>query len=113
ADKAARRTGPPAQVVGVRLTFLGRVKDKPEEGLALVTRQIRPIRGAHHAVAKAVHRALKLNGDERFPGLVEFPSIPEDVVDPRLADEERQELMEDYPLVMPPGEPAGFAEHLV
>jgi hypothetical protein len=97
--------------VRVNLAFLRRVKDHPEECLALVTRQIRSVRGAHHTVAKAVCCALELDGNIRSLRPVESPSTLEDVIDQGLADEERQELMQDQPLVMPRGELAGVVEH--
>jgi hypothetical protein len=84
----------------------------PKKG-APWSRQIRPIRGTDQRVPKAVRGPLELDGHERLPGAVEVPAPGQEGVDARLADEARQELMEDQPLVMPPGEPAGGAEHFV
>src|SRR5262245_4631617 len=57
------------------------IKDHPEECLALVTCQIRPVRGAHHTVAKAVCRTLELDGKVRLLRPVKSPSTLEDVID--------------------------------
>ena len=104
---------PPRRSMGSAWPWPAGSKIIAEEWRAIVPRQIRPVRGSYQRVTKAVHRPLELDGHERLPGPVELPSPGQDVVDARLADEERQELMEDHPLVMPPGEPAGCAEHLV
>jgi hypothetical protein len=64
-------------------------------------------------VAKAVCGALELNRNVRLLRPVKSPSTLEDVVDQGLADEERQKLMQDHPLVMPRGELAGVVEYLI
>jgi hypothetical protein len=115
ADKASRRAEPTAEVVRVIAAFLRWIKDHPKESLVwllgVVPCQVRSIRGAYQTVAEAINGALELDGDERNIGPVEFPSPGKDVVQHRLANEEWQELVNNHPLVMPRGEPAGSAEH--
>jgi hypothetical protein len=64
-------------------------------------------------MTEAVRGALELDGNERHAEPVKLAAAVKDLVDQRLADEQRQELADDHPLVMPPREPLGFVEHLV
>ena len=66
-------------------------------------------------MAEAVGSALELDRHERLAQrwLVEAPAVPEDVVDQRLTDEERQELVEHQPVVMPRRQAARLPEHLL
>ena len=64
-------------------------------------------------MAETVVGALKLDGDLRHRRPVESAAVAEDVVDHLLANEQRQELVDDHPLVVPGGKLARATEHLV
>ena len=112
ADEPPRRARAAAEVVGVRVALLRRIEDEPEERLPVVAREVRPIRRTHHAVPHPVGAGLELDGHECLARcrLVEAPPAPEDVVDHALADDLRQELVHDEPLVVPRGQPARLGE---
>jgi hypothetical protein len=60
-------------------------------------------------VPEAIARALKLHGHRRLAALwrVETGTAIQHVVDHLLSDEQRQELVQDHPVVVPGGELAG------
>ena len=64
-------------------------------------------------MTEAKHCALELNGNLADLRRIVLSSTGKNAVDHPLANEEREELMEDHPLVVPRGEPAGAAKHLV
>ena len=89
-DEASPRASAAAQVDRVGLALPRRVEDHREEGRTVVAGQVRPVRGAHHRVAEAVRGALELDRDERNSGPVELAPAVKDLVDQRLADEQRR-----------------------
>ena len=63
-------------------------------------------------MAEPVGGGLELDRDKRAAGPVEPAPAAENVVDQGLADEQRQELVQDHPLVVPDGELAGALEQV-
>jgi hypothetical protein len=61
-------------------------------------------------VTEAVCGPLEFYGDERGRRCEDPPTAPQDIVNHRLADEERQKLVHDHPLVMPGRELARLAK---
>ena len=112
ADEPARRAVPAREIGGIG-AGLRRVEDQREEGLPVVALHVRPVRRPHHAVPEAVGGALELHGDLRLADgwCVEGAPVREHVVDQRLTDEQRQELVHDHPLVVPAREGARLLEH--
>ena len=74
--------------------------------------QVRPVGGAHHAVPEPVGRRLELDRHERLrPGAAgRSAGRSEDGVDHRLADDQRQELVQDEPVVVPGRQPPSLGE---
>src|SRR5262249_60360452 len=99
-DESTWSLGSAAQVDGIGTAFPRRIEDHREEGLAVVAREIRTIRGPNHAVSEAIAH-LELDRDERLvvARQIKPPSPGEDVVDHRVSDEEGQELVQDHPVV--------------
>jgi hypothetical protein len=99
-SEAARQVGRVAHVLAVG------VEDHPEEGSAVVSLQVGSVGRPDHAVPEAVRRALELHRHRRLAplGLVKAGTVAQNVVDHRLPDEQRQELVQDHPLVVPGGE---------
>ncbi len=71
--------------------------------LAVVAREIRAIRRAHHAVAESIRAGLELDRDEALAHarLVEATAVPEHVVHHPQTDDLRQVLVQDEPVVVP------------
>ena len=110
--KRRRALAPPRRSSRVRLALPALVEDHAEEGRSVVAGQVRSVRGAHQRMAEAIGGALKLDGNERDLGPIEPTPVPKDVVHQGLTDEERQELVNDHPLVVPGREPPCPLEHL-
>jgi hypothetical protein len=105
---------PPVRSSGSGWAELGRVEGHREEWSAGVSGEVRAVRRAHHAVTEAVRRTLELDRDERVAVReVEPAACGQDRVDPALANEEWQELVEDQPVVVPRQQPPGAGEYLV
>ena len=64
-------------------------------------------------MAKAVRGALELDRHERDARPVEAAAVVHDPVGQRLADEQRQELVDDHPLVVPACQPLRPLEHFI
>src|SRR5207245_898159 len=62
-DKAPGSPGVAAQVDGIRAALFRRVENHTKEWLSVITMEIGAVRGAHHAVPKAVDD-LKLDWNE-------------------------------------------------
>jgi hypothetical protein len=103
ADEAARGASPAAQIDRVGLAFPLGVEDHREEGVALVALELGAVRRPHHAVTEPVRSRLELHGNEGFthPRLVEAAALPQDVVDQPSPHDQRQELMQHDPVVVP------------
>ena len=96
ADEPARRTRAAAKVDRVGLSFPGGVEDHREERVAVVSLQVRPVGGAHHAVPEAVGSRLELDRHEYLSQArpVEA-SLPQGVADSLLPDDQRHELVQE------------------
>ena len=84
--------------------FVSIFENHAEEGTAVgVPLQVGPIRRPHHAMPEPVCGSLELHGHEALPHarLVETTTVLQDVVHHRLADEQRQELLQQHPVVVP------------
>ena len=103
---------PAAEIVRVGLALLRGVEDEGEERLAGVAGEVRAVRRPHHAVAHAIGRRLELDRDERLAAarLVDAPAPSEHVVEEPPADDLRQELVQDQPVVVPGRQPARLRE---
>jgi hypothetical protein len=75
--------------------------------------QVQPVRGPDHAVPEPVSD-LELDRDERRARVrvVVLPAVGQDVLHHRGADEQRQELVHDDPLVVPGDDPPGLLEQV-
>ena len=82
------------------------VEHEGEEWVAVVAGEVRPVRRADHAVAHPVRAGLELDRHERFITTRVEPTPADGVAEERLvgkllADNMREELVEDDPLVVP------------
>ncbi len=103
------------QIGGIRIVRILRiVEDECKEGRASVRTEIEPVAGTHLRMSEAVGRDRELDGDQRLfvripeqailaPIVhpVEAESVAEDVVDAVLPDRQREEFVEDDPLIVP------------
>jgi hypothetical protein len=104
-----------AEISRIRLPLAGRVEDHREERVALVALEIRSVRRPHHAVAEAVRGRLELHRNEALAHarLVDAAPLLEHVVDQPLADDQRQELVQDDPVVVPCRHPPRLLERRI
>jgi hypothetical protein len=88
------------------------VEDVLQERLAVVPAEVGYVAGPYLAVPEPVRGHRELDRDKgscAAPG-VEAASFRQDVVHQLLAHRHRQELVEDYPLIVPAGQPLGLDE---
>ncbi len=101
-----------AQVDRIGLALPRGVEDHREERLAVVAGQVRAVGRPHHGMAEAIGGAIELDRHERDLRAVVLAAAVQDFLRQLPADEERQELVNDHPVVMQSGEPACLFEDL-
>ena len=113
ADEASSASVPRRADRPGRLALPGRIEDEREERLATVAGQVGAIRRPHDAVAESIgHLEFDRNAGLASTRPVEPPAFCQDVVDQLGADDARQELVQDDPLVVPRDEAPCFGEHI-
>ena len=111
--KRRARAEAAAQIDRVSCPWPAGSKMNAKNGCTAVAGHVRAIRRPDDAVAESIGH-LEFDRNARFAGSrpVEAAASGQDVVDQRRADDVRQELVDDDPLVVPGHEPARFGEHV-